>query len=105
MASPRKTSDQIESLLRTLTERMLGHALLGAFNPKKDGRSFLKFCKYQDDLRAGLLDYSKLISQANEGDLDAHDVLRTAARRHLKQLSQNQGFRFRRSYCHSLIPS
>ena len=105
MASPRKTSDQIESLLRTLTERMLGHALLGAFNPKKDGRSFLKFCKYQDDLRAGLLDYSKLISLASEGDLDAHDVLRTAARRHLKQLSQNQGFRFRRSYCHSLIPS
>ena len=41
---------------------MLGHALLGAFNPKNDGRSFLKFCKYQDDLRAGLLDYSKLIS-------------------------------------------
>jgi hypothetical protein len=71
---------------------MRGHALLGAFNPKKDGRSFLKSCKYQDDLRTGLLDYSKLISLAGEGDLDAHDVLRTAARRHLKRLSQNPGF-------------
>jgi len=67
---------------------MLGHALVGAFRPRRDGRSFLRSCKYQDDLRAGLLDYSKLISLASEGDLDAHDVLRTAARKHLKRLSQ-----------------
>jgi hypothetical protein len=71
---------------------MLGHACLGAFNAKKDGRSFLKSCKYQDDLRAGLLDYSKLIPLASEGDLDAHDVLRTEARRHLELLSQKPGF-------------
>lgn len=78
--------------MSTLTTRMLGHARLGAFGPKKDGRSFLKSCKYQDDLRAGLLDYSKLISLASEGDLDAHDVLRRAARKHLKLLSRKPGF-------------
>ena len=92
MAAPRKTPDQIESLIKQLTERMLGHALLGAFNPRKDGRSYLKFCKYQDDLRAGLLDHSKLISLASEGDLDAHDVLRTAARKYLKRFSQKPEF-------------
>ena len=33
---PRKTPAQIEALLSELTERMLGHAILGAFRPRKD---------------------------------------------------------------------
>ena len=77
-----------KSLIKQLTERMLGHALLGAFNPRNDSRSYLKLCKYQDDLRAGLLDHSKLVSLASEGDLDADDVLRTTARKYLKRFSQ-----------------
>ena len=92
MAIPRRTPAEIEALLRTLTERMLGHALVGAFRPRKDGRSFLRSCKYQIDLRAGLLDYSSLISLASEGDLDAHDVVRNETRKHLKRLSQKPGY-------------
>jgi hypothetical protein len=92
MAVPKKSSAKIESLVSTLTERMLGHALLGAFKPKRDSRSHLKFCKYHDDLQAGRLDYSRLISLVSDGDLDAHDVLRTAARKHLKLLSRKPEF-------------
>jgi hypothetical protein len=92
MAVPGKTPEQIESIVSALTERMRGHALLGAFRARKDGRSYLKFCKYQDELRAGRLDYLRLISLASEGDLDAHDVLQTVARRHLKLLSRKPGF-------------
>jgi hypothetical protein len=52
----------------------------------------LKFWKYQDELRAGRIDHSRLVSLARDGDLDAHDVLQMAARQHLKQLSRKAGF-------------
>ncbi len=86
------TPAKIESMVSALTERMRGHALIGAFKPKRDSRSLLRFAKYHDDLQAGRLDYSELMSLVNEGDLDAHDVLRTVARKHLKLLSRKPGF-------------
>lgn len=92
MTVPQKSPEKVESLVSALTERMLGHALLGAFKPNRDSRSHLKFSKYHGDLQAGRLDYSRLISLASEGDLDAHDVLRRAARKHLKLLSRKPGF-------------